>query len=50
MTDQDTPAPDRRPADEDEGRVDDRNEPVDDSPAPDPTEGERGAEDVPTAD
>jgi hypothetical protein len=31
-------------------RDDDRNEDVDDSPAPDPEEGTQGAEDVPQAD
>lgn len=31
-------------------REDDRNDEVDDSPAPDPEEGEQNAEDVPTAD
>jgi hypothetical protein len=31
-------------------REDDRNDEVDDSPAPDPTEGEHSAEDVPEAD
>jgi hypothetical protein len=31
-------------------RDDDRDETVDDSPAPDPTEGETDADDVPTAD
>jgi hypothetical protein len=33
-----------------EPREDDRNEVVDDSPAPDPTDGETGSEDVPEAD
>jgi hypothetical protein len=32
------------------GREDDRNDELDDSPAPDPTEGEQSAEDVPEAD
>ena len=56
MTDQDTPAtesvrPDLTDEDgDDRSRTDDRNETVADSPAPDPTEGERSAEDVPTAD
>jgi hypothetical protein len=40
MEDQDTSVP----------REDDRNDEVDDSPAPDPEEGEQSAEDVPTAD
>jgi hypothetical protein len=40
MDDQDTSTP----------REDDRNEKVQDSPAPDPEEGEQDAEDVPTAD
>jgi hypothetical protein len=31
-------------------REDDRNDEVDDSPAPDPTDGESDAEDVPSAD
>jgi hypothetical protein len=31
-------------------RTDDRNEEIDDSPAPDPTEGDTSAEDVPQAD
>jgi hypothetical protein len=40
MEDQDTSVP----------RDDDRNDEVEDSPAPDPEEGSQGAEDVPTAD
>jgi hypothetical protein len=40
MEDQDTSVP----------RDDDRDEEVEDSPAPDPEEGSQGAEDVPTAD
>jgi hypothetical protein len=40
MSDQDTSHP----------REDDRNEELDDSPAPDPEEGESSAEDVPEAD
>jgi hypothetical protein len=40
MEDQDTSEP----------REDDRNDEVEDSPAPDPEEGTQDAEDVPTAD
>jgi hypothetical protein len=36
--------------DRDEGREDDRNVELDDSPAPDPTTGESDADDVPQAD
>jgi hypothetical protein len=36
--------------DQDTTRDDDRNDEIDDSPAPDPEEGEQSAEDVPTAD
>ena len=36
--------------DDEHPREDDRNEELDDSPVPDPTEGEADAEDVPGAD
>jgi hypothetical protein len=43
MSDQDTSAPSG-------AREDDRNQEVEDSPAPDPEEGTQGAEDDPQAD
>ena len=47
-----TPTTPERAADvaDTEGREDDRNEEVEGSPIPDPTEGDTNAEDVPDAD
>jgi hypothetical protein len=57
MADQDTEAPAKETSPDraaevadGPGREDDRNERVDDSPAPDPTSGDTDAEDIPEAD